>query len=119
MLLAFAVFDSKASAFNAPMFLATKGLALRAFSDACAAADSPLVKHSEDYSLFEIGSYDPNSGKLKSLAQPKHMVNASAVVELVQPKPSFPIPGAFPSEKDLKSFSNSATLNKEISGDRS
>ena len=117
MLLAFAVFDSKASAFNAPMFLATKGLALRAFSDACAVADSPLVKHSEDYSLFEIGSYDPNSGKLKSLAQPKHMVNASAVVELVRPQGEF---GKMPPlcKKDL-SMATAATLESLKGGDLS
>lgn len=86
MLLVFAVYDSKAAAYNAPMFLATKGLALRAFSDACAAPDSPLVKHAEDYSLFEIGSYDPNSGLLKAITPPVHVVNASAVVTLLQPK---------------------------------
>lgn len=88
MLTAYAVFDSKAAAFGMPMFISNKGLAVRGFSDACADRDSSIAKHPEDYALFEIGSYDPNSGKLTDVTPAVHVISASSVVELLQPAPA-------------------------------
>lgn len=83
--LVYSVFDSKAETFGTPMFFLTKGIALRAFSDVCADAGSPMAKHPNDYTLFQIGSYDANTGKLTDLTPAVHVVAASSIVSLLRP----------------------------------
>lgn len=88
----YAVFDSKAEAFGTPMFLLTKGMALRGFSDACADPASPMAKHPEDYVLHQIGTYEQNSGKLSPLPQPLFVVAASSICSLLRPEPGSAAP---------------------------
>lgn len=66
-LLVFSVFDSKAEAYLRPYFAETKGLAVRAFRDASNDPTHEMCKHAADYTLFEIGSFDPITGVLDSL----------------------------------------------------
>lgn len=54
----FTVFDSKASAYFPPFYEKTKGSAIRAFTDSVNTADHTFNKHPEDYTLFELGSYE-------------------------------------------------------------
>ncbi len=77
----FAVFDAKAAAYGSPMFVPTRGLALRSFSDVVADKGSMLAKHPGDYSLYQLGTYDPNSGKLVALSEPDFVVSASDMVQ--------------------------------------
>lgn len=86
MLEVFAVLDKKAAAYGTPMFVTTVGLATRGFEDACQNPQGPLVQHAEDYSLHHIGSYDPNSGELKSLPLPKFVISAIQVRENLKRK---------------------------------
>ena len=67
----FPVYDSKAGAFASPFFMPTLGMATRAFSDECNNPTSSLNKHSEDYTLFELGEFDDASGKLEVYSTPK------------------------------------------------
>lgn len=64
-LLAFAVYDEKASAFLPPFFMSTRGQAVRAFMDECRRPESAFAAHLEDYTLFGIGTYDQASGNLE------------------------------------------------------
>ncbi len=105
MLKMFAVFDSKAESYGTPMFVSTKGLALRGFADACADPSSALAMHPADYVLYEVGSYEPNSGKLTDITPAVFVVAASSVVDLLksqQPAPAAPIPGSVPGDLPLK-----------------
>jgi len=70
----FAVRDTKADAFGSPMSVPTSGLALRSFADAVAQPDSNLNRFPEDYMLYELGSYDPNSGLLTALLPAPHLI---------------------------------------------
>jgi len=79
MLKVFAVFDIKAEAYGKPIFQATEGLARRGFEEACM-QDGPLSQYPGDYKLFELGTYDPNTGKFESLPQPKYLLSAESVV---------------------------------------
>lgn len=81
MLKVFAVFDVKAAAFGAPQFMATRGLAMRAFAEASADARSPLAQYPADYSLYELGEYDPATGMITSLPQPSMLVSAAAIIQ--------------------------------------
>jgi len=62
MLLAFSIFDAAAEAYLPPMFMKTKGMAIRSFADAVNQEDSPFHQHADDYTLFLIGSFDEQSG---------------------------------------------------------
>lgn len=84
MLKAFAVYDVKAASFGNPMFVATRGVASRLFTEACADARSPMSKYPADYTLFEIGEYDPNSGILTGYKTTKHVLTAAAALASVE-----------------------------------
>lgn len=64
----FGVRDGKAVAFLQPFFSSANGSAIRAFSDAVNDGKSPISTHPEDYVLYELGSFDDNSGELIPLS---------------------------------------------------
>lgn len=77
---AFSVFDSKAEAYLLPFFTTTAGQAVRMFSDACMQEDHAFHKHASDYTLFEIGAFDEESGTFSTLSA---HVNLGCAVEYV------------------------------------
>jgi len=62
----FSVFDSKAEVFSTPVCDLNAGVALRAFADAAGAVNgvNPISQHPEDYTLFEIGIWDTETGSI-------------------------------------------------------
>lgn len=66
----FAVRDAKAEAFGNPFFFKTHGESIRAWDEAVNDAQSPFYKHPNDYTLFEIGEFDQQTGLLTPLQQP-------------------------------------------------
>lgn len=60
----FSVYDSKAEAFLRPMFLQSKGLALRSFIEAIHDKGHDFSKYAGDFTLFEIGEFDDNKGEI-------------------------------------------------------
>jgi hypothetical protein len=58
----YSVYDSKAEAYLPPFFLPTKAAALRAFGDAALDPKHQFAAHPEDYTLFELGTYDETTG---------------------------------------------------------
>ena len=75
-LLAFSVFDEKAAVFGSPIFCATRGLAVRSFSDAVNQKDSPLYIHASDYKLYLVGEFDTVNGSFTVVTTPEFMYNA-------------------------------------------
>lgn len=67
MIKMYAVHDIKAEAYLQPFFMKTRGLAIRAYSNTVNDEKSEFWKHPEDYTLFEIGEYDENTGLIKPL----------------------------------------------------
>lgn len=63
----FAVHDSAADAFAQPMFFKNTATSLRAFAAACRDENTDLHQHPSDYTLFKIGEFDEDSGKLTAL----------------------------------------------------
>lgn len=59
----FTIYDSKMEAYMNPFLMATKGQALRAFTDNVNDPQSQLNRHPEDFTLFEIGEYDDHTGE--------------------------------------------------------
>lgn len=84
MMKLFAVRDVKAEAYGAPMSIATKGLAIRSFGDACLDPKCEFARFPADYMLYEIAEYDPNSGSIVPHKVPLFVASASEMV--FQPK---------------------------------
>lgn len=76
----FAVRDSKANAYLQPFFSSASGSALRALGDAVADVKSPFHAHPEDYILYELGTFDDNTGEIAPLIPIKILANASDFV---------------------------------------
>ncbi len=75
--LAFSVYDKAAENYNTPQFFAAKGQAIRAFDDEANREDSPIHKHEEDYTLYQIGEFDDSTGQLVPLTKPVPLGTAS------------------------------------------
>ena len=69
--LVFAVYDSKAGIFGTPIFTPTQGIAERSFTDQANRPDSAMCMHPGDFTLFHLGEYDVETGKLIPLETPK------------------------------------------------
>ena len=59
----FTIYDSKANAYLTPFFLHKDGMALRVFTDCVNDTQHQFGKHPEDYTLFNIGSWDDEKAK--------------------------------------------------------
>lgn len=63
---AYCIYDSAAQAFNTPFFQQNDGLAIRAFQGLVNADDKNNVsEYPEQFTLFKIGEYDDQDGKIK------------------------------------------------------
>lgn len=68
------IYDSKAEAWMNPLFFQATGQAIRSFGDAIADGKSDFARHPEDYTLFLLGSFDGQTGKLEVLQAPVALV---------------------------------------------
>jgi len=66
----FTVYDRAAQAYMTPFFLLTKGLAIRSFSETVNDPNHNFGKYSEDFTLFELGSYDDQKSKFEIYPAP-------------------------------------------------
>lgn len=72
----FSVYDSKVENYFKPFYESTKGSAIRAFTEIARDKDSQIGKYPEDFSLFELGSYDDSSAIFTLLPAPVHLGGA-------------------------------------------
>lgn len=71
----FTIHDSKAEAYLQPFFSANIETAKREFG-AAINGDGNFHQFTEDYSLFYLGEFEQNEGKLNIELAPKHICNA-------------------------------------------
>jgi len=62
----YSVYDSKAEAFLQPFFATADGVAIRMFQQAANDSEHDFSKWAEDYTLFNLGKWDPKNGTLFS-----------------------------------------------------
>lgn len=76
----YCVKDVKSGLFANPFVQKTNGTAIRAFSTACEDPNTDLNKYPSDFSLYHIGTFNPETG---DLTQPEKMqiANAAEFVE--------------------------------------
>lgn len=65
--------DSVAGAWLTPLFFQSKAQAVRSFQDAVNDKSSDFAKHPEDYALFGLGEFDPETGAVSVYAQPESL----------------------------------------------
>ena len=88
----YTVYDCKAEAYLKPFFTSTKGLALRSFIDESNKPGTSLNTYPADYTLFEIGTYDEQTGQI---VMHKAHENLGTALEHIRPNQnnSIPTPG--------------------------
>lgn len=60
----FSLYDSAVEAYNTPMFLRSRGEAIRSLQAAVNEPGNNISKWPAQFTLFEIGSYDDSSGRI-------------------------------------------------------
>lgn len=63
----FTVHDAKASYYLPPFFARTKGEAVRTFTQAVNDPQHQIGQNHADYTLFEIGDYDEQTGVITAI----------------------------------------------------
>ena len=79
LLKAFSIRDAKAEVFNTPFFQKTHGEAERSFKKLAGDKDSMVSQYPDDYDLYYLGEYDDQTGTIKSLDTPQHLLKAVQV----------------------------------------
>ncbi len=62
----YAIFDTCSGIYEKPFFSTADDLVKREFQDIATSADHPISKHPEHYSLWRLGMFDNNTGKLSN-----------------------------------------------------
>lgn len=75
----FSVYDAKAEAFTEPFFAPTRGVAVRSMTQAVNDPSHVFGRHPEDYTLFELGEFEAQSGSLVAHAAPQSVVVAATL----------------------------------------
>lgn len=65
--------DRAADAYGRPFYVPSVGVAIRSFQDEVnrAAEDNQMFHHSDDFDLFELGSFDDATGMFDLFDSPK------------------------------------------------
>lgn len=95
--LIFTVFDQKANTYMQPFFTDTAGLAERIFMESINGSETQLSKYPADFTMFELGTYDTQTGKFTNHSAPLNRGNA---LQFVDQKP-MTVPPGLPYERQL------------------
>lgn len=81
----FGIYDSKAEAYLPPFFMKSKGEAIRAITAHVSDPQHNFCKYAEDFTLFELGSWDDSTGVFTLLNAP-HSLGVLLEFKRVDPK---------------------------------
>lgn len=76
----FAILDTAVGAFNTPIFVRSRGQAIRSFQDACNDQKSDFNKFASDYVLYSLGTFDDSTGHHTQAREPERIVSALEVL---------------------------------------
>lgn len=78
----FSVYDSKAEAYLPPFLSQNANVAIRSMRQAISDPNHSFCKHAEDYTLFEVGTFDDNTGDVINTEPKKSLGNALTMKHL-------------------------------------
>lgn len=85
----YTVYDSKTGVYGQPNFMINRGAALRAWQEAANDPQSNIGKHPADFSMFEIGVWDDESG---IITMHEAKINLGTALEFRKPEvPAHPL----------------------------
>lgn len=73
----FSVYDSKAAVYGNPFTSVNVTVAIRDFQAAAQSPNSSVAMFPEDYTLFQLGSFDDSTGVIEYLQNPVNLGLAS------------------------------------------
>lgn len=83
----YTVFDSASGFYHKPFFTRSKGEAIRSIMDVLSDKAHDLSKYSADYTLFELGTFDDNTG-MYNTHEPKTL---GCLIEFKSQVPELPV----------------------------
>lgn len=63
----YSIFDKKTVVYGRPFYAHNNGHALRVVTDEVSNLDSQLYKHAGDFTLYELGEFDDNTGCIEAM----------------------------------------------------
>lgn len=79
----YSVFDQKAQVYGTPFSCINESIALRSFAHAANDLGTDIGVYPVDFTLYELGTFDEDTGILQPVPAPRPIVCA---LQLVQPK---------------------------------
>lgn len=76
----FVTFDAKMEVYGVPFFAPSSAYAVRMFTDQVNDGDGLMSRHPEDFTLFDLGTFNTESGVITAVA-PKALCNGVQVKE--------------------------------------
>lgn len=73
----FSVLDTKAGFYTPPMYMRSVGEALRGFENEARNPESQLYNHAADFTLFQLGEFNQETGEFTLLHAPHSLANAA------------------------------------------
>lgn len=77
------IYDSKAKSWTNPSCFRTRGEAIRQFHTIANTTTSDIARYPADYTLFELGTWDPTSGHIEEHDQAENLGTAAAYIDAV------------------------------------
>lgn len=76
------IFDRASGIYGRPVFVPAKGAGIRSFTDEINRADpqNEIYRHPDDYDLYDLGSFDDQSGAFELNVSPSILVRGKDVV---------------------------------------
>lgn len=76
-----ATYDKATEMYNDPFFALTLSQSTREFSDVLKNPEHPMAQHPEDYSLFQLGTFNNSTGVLE-VQEPKCVARAHELMAI-------------------------------------
>lgn len=74
-----AAYDKKARAYLTPFYVTHQDVAVRAFKDAVMNVESAVGRNPEDFSLWNLGTFDDDKGAFQLHPTPVHVCEAMSL----------------------------------------
>jgi hypothetical protein len=77
----YSIYDEKVKTFANPFYKPTNPSAIRDFTDLAKDQNTTIGRHPEDYTLYQIGEYDDQTGLMKPYEQLNNLGKATQYTE--------------------------------------
>jgi len=79
---AYSIYDRKALQYHPPFFASTDGSAVRSFQELANDTNTQVGRHPGDFTLYYVGEYDDQVGRMLPMDPIGHVIDANALVKI-------------------------------------